>query len=172
MAENKIGSMSENMAENKTENSTGNMTDKMSEIKPYEHKVQYYETDQMGIVHHSNYIRWFEEARTYVLEEIGFGYREMEECGVMSPVLEANAEYKTMTHYSDRVLIDTKVVAYNGIRLQLAYTVRDKETGEVRCTGYTRHCFLTPEGRPLSLKRSYPEIHRIFEGLMEISDKL
>ena len=41
--------------------------------KPYKHLVQYYETDQMGIVHHSNYIRWFEEARSYILEENGFG---------------------------------------------------------------------------------------------------
>lgn len=61
----------------------------MKEIKPYEHRVQYYETDQMGIVHHSNYIRWFEEARTYVLEEMGFGYKEMEHCGIISPVLAA-----------------------------------------------------------------------------------
>lgn len=141
----------------------------MKEIKSYEHKVQYYETDQMGIVHHSNYIRWFEEARTYVLEEIGFGCKKMEECGVMSPVLAVNAEYKSMTHYSDIVCIDTKLASYNGIKLQLDYVIRDKATGEVRCSGYTRHCFLTPEGRPVSLKRSYPEIHRIFEELMEIS---
>lgn len=141
----------------------------MNEMKSYEHKVQYYETDQMGIVHHSNYIRWFEEARTYVLEEIGFGYEKMEECGVMSPVLAVNAEYKSMTHYSDIVCIDTKLASYNGIKLQLDYEIRDKTTGEVRCSGYTRHCFLTPDGKPVSLKRSYPEIHRIFEELMEIS---
>ena len=41
---------------------------------PYDHKVQYYETDGMGIVHHSNYIRWFEEARVDLLEQLGFGY--------------------------------------------------------------------------------------------------
>ena len=44
---------------------------------PYEHKVQYYETDGMGIVHHSNYIRWFEEARVDLLEQLGFGYRDL-----------------------------------------------------------------------------------------------
>ena len=43
--------------------------------KPYKHLVQYYETDQMGIVHHSNYIKWFEEARSFLLEENGFGYK-------------------------------------------------------------------------------------------------
>ena len=44
---------------------------------PYDHKVQYYETDGMGIVHHSNYIRWFEEARVDLLEQLGFGYRDL-----------------------------------------------------------------------------------------------
>lgn len=141
----------------------------MKEIKPYEHRVQYYETDQMGIVHHSNYIRWFEEARTYVLEEMGFGYKEMEHCGIISPVLAVSAEYKTMVHYYDMIRIRTDVVSYNGIKLQLSYTVTDKETGEVRCIGESRHCFLNKEGRPLSLKRSYPQIHKLFEEMLELS---
>ena len=51
----------------------------------YEHKVQYYETDKMDCVHHSNYIRWFEEARTYLMDQGGFGYAQMEALGVMSP---------------------------------------------------------------------------------------
>lgn len=62
----------------------------------YEHVVQYYETDRMGCVHHSNYIRWFEEARTWLMAEGGFGYDRMEALGVMSPVLKAEAEYRTM----------------------------------------------------------------------------
>ncbi len=137
----------------------------MQKIKSYEHKVQYYETDQMGIVHHSNYIRWFEEARTFILEEVGFGYKEMEACGVISPVLAVNAEYRAMTRYSDVVLIDIKVVSYNGIKMTLSYTIKDKETGEVRCTGESQHCFLNREGKPVSLKRSFPEIHKVFEEM-------
>ena len=48
------------------------------EYRVYEHKTQYYETDQMGIIHHSNYIRWFEEARMDMMEQMGMGYAEME----------------------------------------------------------------------------------------------
>ena len=51
-------------------------------LKAYEHKTQYYETDQMGIIHHSNYIRWFEEARTDLLRQMGIGYEEMEARGI------------------------------------------------------------------------------------------
>ena len=58
--------------------------ERTGKMKPYKHKVQYYETDQMGIVHHSNYIRWFEEARTDYMEQMGLGYDQMEEKGILS----------------------------------------------------------------------------------------
>lgn len=131
----------------------------------YRHKVQYYETDQMGVVHHSNYIRWFEEARSYLLDSSGCGYRQMEEMGIISPVLSVNAEYKSMTHFYDEVTVRTEVTSYNGIKITLGYEIKDSRSGEVRCIGESRHCFLNREGRPLSLKKSFPEIHRIFCGL-------
>ena len=61
------------------------------EITAYRHRVQYYETDQMKVVHHSNYIRWFEEARTDFLEKSGFSYAWMEEQGIIIPVLSVSA---------------------------------------------------------------------------------
>lgn len=136
-------------------------------MKQYEHKVQYYETDQMGVVHHSNYIRWFEEARTFALEEAGFGYDKMEECGIISPVLEINAQYHKMTKYPDVVEIETKVTSYNGIKLTMSYVIKDKKTGEVRCTGESRHCFLDRDNRIMSVKKANPEVDAIFEQLLE-----
>lgn len=132
------------------------------ELKRYEHKTQYYETDQMGIIHHSNYIRWFEEARTDVLEQLGMGYYEMERQGIIIPVLSVRCEYKSMTRYGDTVVIVPVMRFYNGVKMTLEYTVMDKATGEVRCVGETSHCFLNREGRPTSLKRSYTAIDEIF----------
>lgn len=126
----------------------------------YEHKAHYYETDQMGIIHHSNYIRWFEEARVNLLEKMGVGYDLMEEMGIISPVLSVQCEYKSMTRFNDTVLIRTKVLEYNGVKLVITYTVVDKVSGEVRCVGETRHCFLSKDHKPISLKRSYPELHK------------
>ena len=57
------------------------------ELKIYEHKAQYYETDQMGIIHHANYLHWFEEARIDMMEQMGMGYDIMEKQGIISPVL-------------------------------------------------------------------------------------
>lgn len=128
----------------------------------YEHKTQYYETDQMGIIHHSNYIRWFEEARVDFMERCGFSYAQMEKDGLISPVLSVSCEYKTMTYFGDTVIIDTEIIKYNGIKLELSYTVRDKETGEIRCTGKSSHCFLDREGKAVSLKRGWDKYHQGF----------
>jgi acyl-CoA thioester hydrolase len=134
-------------------------------IKPYFHKTQYYETDQMGIIHHSNYIRWFEEARVDLLEQLGVGYDKIEALGILSPVLGISCDYQQMTHFGETVQIEASILEYNGIRLRIGYTVLD-EDGAVRATGASRHCFLTRQGQPLSLKRSFPEIDAILRGCL------
>ena len=57
------------------------------------HKVQYYETDMMGVAHHANYIHWMEEARIEFMDRIGFPYKRMEAEGVLSPVKGMNIKY-------------------------------------------------------------------------------
>lgn len=131
------------------------------------HKAQYYETDQMGVVHHSNYIRWFEEARVEFLDKIGCPYDRMEKEGVMSPVLEVEAKYRSMVRFGDNVSIEASVESFNGIKMCIAYEIRDSLTGELRTTGKSRHCFLNNEGRPLSLKRSFPKIYQVLADCLE-----
>ncbi|MGN0322141.1 MAG: acyl-CoA thioesterase [Oliverpabstia sp.] len=123
----------------------------------YVHKVQYYETDQMGCVHHSNYIRWFEEARTDYLAFIGMDYKGMEDAGILSPVLTVQAEYRSMCRYGDSVDIQVKMTKYNGIRICLEYQILDKADGTLRCRGESSHCFLNRDGKPVSLKKVHPE---------------
>ena len=65
-------------------------------IRPYEHHAKYYETDQMGIIHHSNYIKWMEEARMDLMEQIGLSYKEMEAMEIISPVLSVSCEYHSI----------------------------------------------------------------------------
>lgn len=133
-------------------------------VQPYEHRAKYYETDQMGIIHHSNYIRWMEEARMDLMEQIGLSYKQMEAMEIISPVLSISCEYHSMVHFDDTVVIETKITTYNGIKMEVEYRMTDKETGELRTTGKSAHCFLNRSGRPISLKRSYPELDtRFFE---------
>ena len=133
-------------------------------MEVYRHKTQYYETDQMGIIHHSNYIRWFEEARTDFLEKLVMGYDKMEAEGIISPVLSASCEYRTMTHFGETVAVAVALTKYNGVRLELEYTVTNADSGEVRAVGTSEHCFLDREGNILFLKRSSPEYHKMLEA--------
>ena len=73
-------------------------------IRPYEHHAKYYETDQMGIIHHSNYIKWMEEARMDLMDQIGLSYKQMEEMEIISPVLSVSCEYHSMVHFDDTVV--------------------------------------------------------------------
>ena len=131
-------------------------------IRPYEHHAKYYETDQMGIIHHSNYVKWMEEARLDLMDQIGLNYRQMEDMEIISPVLSISVEYHSMVHFDDTVVIYTKLLKYNGIKMELEYVMKDKETGELRTTAKSSHCFLNKSGKPISLKRMYPELDTKF----------
>lgn len=138
----------------------------------YKHKVQYYETDQMGIVHHSNYIRWFEEARTDLMEVMGLGYDKMEEEGLICPVLSAEARYLKMVHFGDTVKIAAVIHQYNGVKMTLQYRVMDLAEKIIYAEGETKHCFLdAKDSRPVSLKRSSPHFHEMFCKTMEMCQK-
>lgn len=136
-------------------------------IKPYEHHAKYYETDQMGIIHHSNYVKWMEEARIDLMDQIGLNYKQMEEMEIISPVLAIEVNYQSMVHFDDTVVIHCKLVKYNGVKMEIAYEMYDKKTGELRTTAKSSHCFLNRSGRPISLKRSYPEIDTKFFDMKE-----
>ena len=131
---------------------------KIFDLYPYEHHAKYYETDQMGIIHHSNYIKWMEEARMNLMEQMGLSYKHTEELEIISPVISTNVNYISMVHFDDTVVIETHLTKYDGIKMELQYTMYDKDTGEKRATATSSHCFLTRAGRPISLKRTYPEI--------------
>lgn len=123
----------------------------------YEHKIQYYETDKMGITHHSNYIRFMEEARVDWLDKIGWSFAKLESMGLTSPVLSVKCEYKKSTTYSNIILIKTSLDSYNGIKMKIKYEMTNKETDEVVAIGETQHCFLNDKGFPIIIKKSYPE---------------
>ena len=98
------------MTEQKCMGQKGRDTDGNDRTIPgYNHRVQYYETDQMGCVHHSNYIRWFEESRSDYLAYLGMDYDKMEAAGVISPVLTVEAAYHSMTRYGEEVSIEVTV---------------------------------------------------------------
>lgn len=136
------------------------------ETKPYLHNAKYYETDQMSIVHHSNYIRWFEEARIDWMNQIGIDFRDIEARGIVVPVIGVSCQYKSMTHFGDNVLIYTKLEQYNGIRFRFTYEVRNAATNLLHATGESEHCMLDKAGHVISLKRRAPDLHALFTSAL------
>lgn len=137
------------------------------ELKPYLHNAKYYETDQMAIVHHSNYIRWFEEARVDWMDQVGVPLTAIEARGIVIPVVSVSAKYKTMVRFGDDVSIRTQLTKYNGVRFFFHYEIRDVATGVLRTTGESEHCLMDDKGRIVNLKRRDPELHALFLSLVE-----
>ena len=136
------------------------------QLKPYSRQVFYYETDQMGIVHHSNYIRWLEEARIDFMAQMGLSYAAMEEMGILIPVLGVSVTYKVPFRYGESMYIYVKPYEYNGIKLKLEYELRNAENGQICSLGKSEHCFCTKDMKPMSLKKSYPELSAKFEAMI------
>jgi len=122
-------------------------------IKATVHRVFYYETDAMGCVHHSNYIRWFEEARTEFFDQMGFPYSQVGKDGMSNPVLEVECTYKRMCRFEETVYITAKLESFDGIKFEFSYKVIG-EDGTLRVTGRSRHCFVSLEtGKILNMKK-------------------
>lgn len=134
-------------------------------IKPYVHQVQYYETDRMQVTHHSNYIRFMEEARLDFLRQIGWGYEIMEENGIISPVISVTCDYKKTTTFADQISIRVDITEFRGVKLKLSYTMTCGN--QVVCTATSGHCFLTPEGRPINMKKEYPKFYETIQTFLE-----
>lgn len=128
----------------------------------YCRKVQYHETDKMGITHHANYIKWMEEARISFLESIHLPFQFVEERGIASPVAGLSIDYKKTSTFGDEVQIEVSIVKYSGVQLEVGYQMKHAENGAIIATAVSKHCFIK-NGRILSLKREAPDIHEILE---------
>ena len=128
-------------------------------IEPYERDVFYYETDRMGIVHHSNYIKWLEEARVDYLEQIGLPFSEMEKLGILVPVLHVEFDYRLPFRFGDRFRVELHLEKFNGIKMNFSYRVYDAVSGELHGTGESEHCFTNENMGVLRLQNERKELY-------------
>jgi len=133
------------------------------QIKPYIRKVHFYETDQMGIVHHSNYIRWLEESRIDFMEQIGYGYNRVSDLGIDFAVLGVNVDYKQSVRFNDVVEIHLAIGVLTSVRMSMKYNIL--RNGVLCATGETRHCaILTQKKKVVSLQKEIPELFDLFSS--------
>lgn len=133
-------------------------------MTPYTHIVRYYECDRMGVTHHSNYVRFMEEARIDWMDQLGYGFERMEAEGVVSPVMNISCQYKRTTTFKDAIEIDITVSDLSALKIAFTYTMRVNEA--VVCVATSTHCFLE-NGRPVVLEKRFPELYQKIQNLMQ-----
>ncbi len=120
----------------------------------YDRKVLYFETDKMGIVHHSNYIRYFEEASMNFFDRIGYNFREMEDQGIQRPVVSVEARYISPLEFDDAFQIRTWVEECRAATFTFYYEICKGE--RLAVSGRSTHCF-TRDGRPVNIRKAMPD---------------
>ena len=127
----------------------------------YQHEVKYYECDRMGITHHSNYVRFMEEARVDFLDKIGYGFDRIEAEGVVSPVIAISCQYKHPTTFKDKIDIEVSISNMQDLKFEFTYTMRC--AGKIVCLGQSTHCFME-NGRPVVIARRLPELYQAIQN--------
>ena len=131
------------------------------------HKVQYYETDMMGVTHHSNYVRWMEEARIELMDRMGFPYIKMEAEGVIVPVKSLKVDYLKPCTFGDEVEITVGIQDFNGVVITIGYEMAVKDA--IVCRGVSEHVFLDRNGKFVRIRKVMPEFCAAVERMLAVS---
>lgn len=145
----------------------------MNKIYPYERKIYYYETDKMGIVHHSNYVRIFEESRMNFLEQADISYAKIEAAGLYVPILSVECNYKKPLTFDEQFAVYPMITKFNGVVLDIDYRIVSRVTGELCITGKSSQCFTDTNLKPVRTKHKYPEIYNALSQYVnyEVTDR-
>lgn len=134
-------------------------------MQPLIRKVNYYETDAMGIVHHSNYIRWFEEARVDFMDKIGYSYKRLTQSGIDIAVIEVCCRYLRPVIFGDTVEIYPNLVQFSPVKMRISYEIKNSDDKNVYTTGESLHCFMNKKHKVIRLDRAVPELYDIFKSV-------
>lgn len=121
----------------------------------------------MGIMHHSNYIRIFEEARVDFMRQAGMPFDTIEARGILMPVLSVECRYKNPLHFGEEFAVYPRIVGFSGVRLTIEYTIRECVSGNICVTGTSSHCFTDDALRPIRTKNKYPDIYELFSEYLD-----
>ncbi len=128
-------------------------------------RVRYAETDQMGVVYHSNHFIWFEVGRVELLRQLGFSYKTMErEDDCFIAVADARCRYKAPIHYDDEVVVRTYMKHVRERMIHFGYELRRAETGELLAEGETMHLVADARMKPRALPEKYMKVFRAAIG--------
>lgn len=127
--------------------------------------VRYAETDMMGIVHHSRYYPWFEQARTDFIKKTGYTYSQLENMGILLPLTETQCRYHYGLKYEDEVVVTCKIEKLTVARIEFSYEVYKMPEMKKMSEGRTKHGFIDRDFKALNLKKTFPEVWKSLNEL-------
>jgi len=113
-------------------------------------RVHFYDTDTMGVVHHANYIRWFETGRVEFLRSVGITLTEMMNDGILFPLTEIKAKFLHSGKFDDELELETIPVELTKVKMEFKYKIRRKSDGELLVKGYSQNVFTNAETGKIS----------------------
>jgi acyl-CoA thioester hydrolase len=140
----------------------------MDKYEIFKRTVNYYETDKMQVVHHSNYIRYLEECRMDFMRQIHMDYRKMEENGIMCPVLSVSCNYKSPARFGETICIIPKIESFHGVKYDISYRINSEDFSVLHNEAASSHCFVDLNFMPVRLKRDYPQIYETMKELVGV----
>ena len=144
----------------------------MKKLETYVRVINYYETDQMHVVHHSNYARYLEEARLHMMDQLDLSYDELERMGIIIPVMELHDYYIKSITYGDIIEIRPLIIRLSPVRFSLKYDIFRSGTDELLHHAETTHAFLDSDFKPMNLKKKYPEVYQKFDEVLSYEEVL
>lgn len=109
------------------------------------YRVNFFDTDMMGVVHHANYIRWFEIGRVEILKTVGISLNDMMNDGIVFPITEVQAKYISSAYFDDDLIIEITPKALTKAKMEFDYKIKRSATDELLVTGYTQNVFTSQE---------------------------
>ncbi len=137
----------------------------MERYQPFKREINYYETDKMQVVHHSNYIRFLEECRMDFLKQMGLDYKAMEDKGIMIPVLSVECDFQNPARFGDVICIVPKLEKFSGVKFEMTYCIYSHDFKILHNVARTTHCFVDFDFKPVRMKKVCPEVCEVFKQI-------
>lgn len=130
----------------------------MQKVHRYETRVRYKETDRMGVIHHSNYVVYFEMGRTEFMRDAGISYAGLESRGVFLAVTSLTLNYRNRGLYEDLIVVETWIESIGSVRITFGYNVRRKNDGVLLADGTTQLACVGSDFKPQRIPREVAEV--------------
>lgn len=118
----------------------------------------------MGVVYHSNYLKWFESVRNEFLRSISYPYALLENMGIWFPVIEAHLNYKAPAKYDDIIVVRAHIAELKVASIKMDYEILNKKTNQLLVTGYTRSGITDHNLKPLNIRKKFPDFYEALEN--------